>query len=194
MAKLLTEARVKFLAGIITESEYKQLNEMQDIAPELEAAGIGFEDGILGGVGSGGGGYYDYISDKISGYNLDQFNENEFNKWYDGFNKDSFNSFTYEKEFADENEYDINYDIISNIKPGIYNVGEPAYGGFAEIHDNGDITLYATPTLSDSDGKEFDAIFTLNSDGSVKSEMSKEELKSYLQQNTQNPSPSWGIV
>ena len=32
---------------------------------KLENAGFEFEDGILGGVGSGGGGYYDFISDKI---------------------------------------------------------------------------------------------------------------------------------
>jgi hypothetical protein len=193
--QFITEAaRMQKLAGIITESEYKQLSEMEDIASKLEAAGLNFNDGILGGVGSGGGGYYDSISDKISGYNLDKFDENEFNKWYDGFDKDSFNSFTYEKEFAEDNEYDIDYDIISNIKPGIYNVGEPAYGGFAEIHSNGDITLYATPTLSDGDGSEFNAIFTLNSDGSVKPEMSKEEVKNRLQQNVENPRAGWGIV
>ena len=29
-------------------------------------AGFDFDDGLLGGVGSGGGGYYDFISDKIN--------------------------------------------------------------------------------------------------------------------------------
>jgi hypothetical protein len=192
MKNTLTEARFQFLAGVINENEFKQLNEIEDIASKLESAGLNFDDGILGGVGSGGGGYYDFISDKISGYNLDKFDENEFNKWYDGFDKSSFNSTTYEK--ADFNDYDIDSDIISNIKPGIYNVGEPEYGGFAEINDNGDITLYATPTLSDGDGTKFDAVFILDSDGSVKPGMSKEEVKNRLQQNVQNPKAGWGIV
>jgi hypothetical protein len=40
--------------------------DLRDVADEIEAAGIYLDDGILGGVGSGGGGYYDWISDKIS--------------------------------------------------------------------------------------------------------------------------------
>ena len=49
--------------------------DLRDVADEIEAAGIYLDDGILGGVGSGGGGYYDWISDKISGYHIDRFNE-----------------------------------------------------------------------------------------------------------------------
>jgi len=187
MKKILTEARFQFLAGVINESEFKRLNEIEDIASKLEAAGLDFYDGILGSVG-GGGGYYDSISDKISGFKIDEFNEDEFNEWYDGFNKDSFNSVTYEK---DNGDYNIDYGVISSIKPGIYNVYE--YGGFAEIHNNGDITLYAFPTLSDKDGSVFDPIFTLNSDGNVKPEMSKEEVKNRLQQNLQKPG-TWSII
>ena len=65
--------------------------------------------------------------------------------------------------------------------------------GCAEIHSNGDITLYANPMLSDEEGNEFQPIFTLNSDGSVKPEMSKEEVKNKLQQNTQSPA-AWAII
>jgi hypothetical protein len=169
------------------------LKENQDITSDLENAGFEFGDGILGGVGSGGGGYYDYISDKISGFNLDKFNEKEFNTWYDNISKDSLNSFTYEKENSEENEDEIDYDSLKSFKPGIYNVGEEGYGGFAEIHSNGDITLYAQPTLSNLDGDEFKPIFSLNSDGSIKILISKEELKQHLQQNIKTPG-SWGII
>jgi hypothetical protein len=191
MKKTLTEARFQFLAGVINENEFKQLSEMEDITSKLEDAGLYFDDGILGGVGSGGGGYYDPASDKISGVKLDKFDENEFNTWYDGFDKDSFNSFTHVKEFSEENEDEIDYDSLSDLKPGIYNMTEE--NGCAEIHSNGDITLYANPMLSDEEGNEFQPIFTLNSDGSVKPEMSKEEVKNKLQQNLQKPG-AWGIV
>jgi hypothetical protein len=189
MKKTLTEARFQFLAGVINENEFKQLNEMEDITSKLEAAGMEFGDGILGGVGSGGGGYYDPTSDKISGYDLNEFNEDEFNKWYDGFDKDSFNSSTYDAESFDD--YGIDSNAISNIKPGVYSMSE--LEGCAEINSNGDVILYANPTLSDKEGNESISIFTLNSDGSVKSEMSKEEVKNKLQQNTQNPA-AWAII
>jgi len=114
--------RMQQLAGIIIEAEITK-----DIESELEKAGFGFDDGILGGVGSGGGGYYDRISDRISGFNGDKFNEDELNKWYDNFSKESFNSSTFSKEDLEENEYD--EAIISQIQPGIYKVGETAYGG-----------------------------------------------------------------
>jgi hypothetical protein len=189
MKKTLTEARFQFLAGVINENEFKQLNEIEDITSKLEAAGLDFSDGILGGVGSGGGGYYDPTSDKISGFKLDKFDENEFNTWYDGFDKDSFNSSTYDAESF--NDYEIDSNAISNIKPGVYSMSE--LEGCAEINSNGDVILYANPTLSDKEGNESISIFTLNSDGSVKPEMSKEEVKNKLQQNTQNPS-SWAII
>ena len=178
-------------AGIISENI--NLNKMQDIELRLVDAGFSFDDGILGGVGSGGAGYYDFISDKISGFRINKFDEKEFNKWYDGFNKDSFSSFTYTKEFSKDNEDGIDYETISDLKPGIYQVNEPGYGGFAEIHDNGDVTLYASPTISDDNGYEFKPIFSLNNDGSIKQEMSKEEVKKLLQQNIQTPG-SWSII
>jgi hypothetical protein len=65
--------RMQMLAGIITEGQYRaKLNEMSDegIADAIEQFGWYFDDGILGGVGSGGAGYYDTISDEISGYDL----------------------------------------------------------------------------------------------------------------------------
>ena len=183
--------RMQKLAGIISENI--NLNEMQDIESRLVDAGFSFDDGILGGVGSGGAGYYDFISDKISGFRINKFDEKEFNKWYDGFNKDSFSLFTYTKEFSKDNEDGIDYETISDLKPGIYQVNEPGYGGFAEIHDNGDVTLYASPTISDDNGYEFKPIFSLNNDGSIKQEMSKEEVKKLLQQNIQTPG-SWSII
>ena len=43
-----------------------------------------FDDGILGGVGSGGAGYYDNANDLIYGFNQKgPWNEEEFNKFYD---------------------------------------------------------------------------------------------------------------
>jgi hypothetical protein len=47
--------------------------------------------------------------------------------------------------------------------------------------------------LSDEEFNEFKPIFSLNSDGSVKPEMSKEEVKNKLQQNLQKRG-AWGIV
>jgi len=84
--------------------------DLRDIDKELVDAGIDSSEGILGGVGSGGAGYYDWISDKISGLHIDKFNEDEFDNWYDNFSKDSFNSFRYEKEFAYENEWEDIFD------------------------------------------------------------------------------------
>jgi len=182
--------RMQQLAGIINENLVNE--NLKNIESELENAGFEFEDGILGGVGSGGGGYYDFISDKISGINLDKFNEKEFNKWYDNFSIDDFNSFTYEKEYAEENEDGIDYDAVGEIQPGIYAVGEDD-NGFAKIEDNGNVTLYASPTLSDDGGEEFKIVFSLNTDGSIEQKISKEEVKNLLQQNTQNPG-TWGLI
>jgi len=197
MKKQLNEIhRMQQLAGIrpLNEISISNTNELRNIEAELEEAGLNFGDGILGGVGSGGGGYYDYISDKISGYNLDEFNENEFNSWYDGFSKDKFNEFTYEREEREENEDGVDYDMIKQIGVGIYLVGEQLeYGGQAEIDENGDLTVYAIPTLSDLDGDESFAIFTLRSNGSIKPEIDKNELMNKLKENIENPG-TWGIV
>lgn len=155
-----------------------------DITKQLEEAGLYFEDGILGGVGSGGGGYYDYISDKISGFHLDKFDEDEFNNWYDNLSKNSLNSATYYRELGEENEDEINYDLIKEIGKGIYNIGEE---GLAEIDEEGNITLYAIPTIV---GR---TIFTPISMYNNIVKIDKNELKELLQQNITKPM-SCGIV
>ena len=177
----------------INESKIKINEELKNIAPELESAGFSFDDGILGGVGSGGGGYYDFISDKINGYNIDEFNEDEFNKWYDSFSLDNFNNSVYVKEFGEENEDGIDYDLISQTPPGFYNVGAPGIGGFAQIKDNGDVILYANPTLSDMDGEEYYPIFSVDATGNIVKDISKEEVVTKLKQNLESPG-SWAII
>jgi hypothetical protein len=145
----------------------------------------------LGGVGSGGGGYYDFISDKINGYDIDEFNEDEFNKWYDSFSLDSFNSSNYDNEMMDD--YEIDRNKISQIPPGFYNVGARGLGGFAQVKDNGDVILYANPTLSDMDGEEYYPIFSVDTTGNIVKNMSKEKVATYLKQNLENPG-SWAII
>jgi hypothetical protein len=193
--QLLSEefSRMQKLAGIISEIKALNPKSMIDIESELEAAGFMFDDGILGGVGSGGGGYYDFISDKINGYGTNTFNEDEFNKWYDNFSLEDFNSVDYDNEMIDD--YDIDSSQISQISPGFYNVGEPGYGGFAQIKDNGDIILYANPTLSDMNGPAllYYPIFSVDGTGNIVKNMSKEEVASKLRQNSENPG-SWAII
>jgi hypothetical protein len=173
------------LRQLVKEEIGKVLNENQNILSTLEQAGLNFDDGILGGVGSGGGGYYDDISDKISGYNLDKFDERSFNAWYNSINKDSLNSHTYESEFSEENEDGIDYEFISNkIKPGIYDLGDNI--GYAEIISDGSVTVYAIPSL-DGGNFEYEPIFSLDSNGNIKPKMSKEKVKSMLKQNTTKP-------
>ena len=184
--QFITEAkRMQKLAGIL-------INENKNAESEFGNAGFSFEDGVLGGVGSGGAGYYDFISDKISGFNLDKFDENEFNKWYDNFNINSFNSSTYDKEDIEANDIDLNQ-LMLTLGPGIYDIGELGYGGHAKIDKDGTITIYATPTLSDKDGMEVIPIFSLNNNGTIKPEVSKEEVKNKLKQNIQD-SGAWGII
>ena len=155
----------------------EQLKDIKDI---ITKAGINLDDGILGGVGSGGAGYYDFLSDRIVGPQGGKFNEEEFSKWYDNFSKEDFAEFRYEKEFSEENEDGVNYDMIGQINPGIYAVGNM---GYAQIHDNGDIQLFATPTLGDDDiTKELEPIFTMDSNGNAVPAMDREEVKSKLQQ------------
>jgi len=50
----------------LTEGIIKE--EIRDVEDILVKAGFSFDDGILGGVGSGGAGYYDNVNDKIYGY------------------------------------------------------------------------------------------------------------------------------
>lgn len=151
--------------------------QLKDIEGILEKAGFNFEDGILGGVGSGGAGYYDQVNDAIIGFNGDQFNEEAFSKWYDSFSKDSFNSFRYSQE--DLADYEINKDVISQINPGIYAVGEV---GYAEIHNDGDVEVFAAPMLGDEEGNYPDEIFGMDSSGNPVPKMDKEEVKTKLQQ------------
>lgn len=154
--------------------------EITDIQDIIVKAGINLDDGILGGVGSGGAGYYDFISDKISGFNFDKFDENEFNNWYNNFSKEDVSSTRYEKEFSEENEDGVNYDMIGQINPGIYAVGDM---GYAQIHDNGDVELFATPMLGDEDiNKELEPIFTMDSSGTPVPAMDREEVITKLKQ------------
>ena len=137
-------------------------------------AGFMFDDGLLGGVGSGGGGYYDFISDKISGYHIDKFDEEEFNNWYDNFSKKDFNSIVYDSKKMED--YGIN---PSGLPRGIHQLRD---AGAGEVMDDM-ITIYAYPTLSDEDGGEFITIFSLDKDGNIVPEISKEEVKAKLASN-----------
>lgn len=169
--------------------QLKTMKNLQNIEKELIEAGFNFEDGLLGGVGSGGGGYYDFVSDKISGFNLDKFDENEFDQWYDGFSKDSFNSVRWIKEYSEENEDNIDYDSIK-LKQGIYRVGNY---GLAEICNNGDVVLYSPPFLSKVEFDELFIIFTMNAEGKVEEVIGKEEVKNILKKNV-DKSGDWGII
>ena len=137
-------------------------------------AGFMFDDGLLGGVGSGGGGYYDFISDKISGYNIDKFDEEEFNNWYDNFSKKDFNSIVYNSKKMKDYRID-----PSGLPKGIHQLQD---AGAGEVMDDV-ITIYAYPTLSDEDGGEFITIFSLDKDGNIVPEISKEEVKEKLASN-----------
>ena len=107
------------------------------------------------------------------------------------FKLNSFNShFQYFDELQDE--YDVDVNIIKTIKPGFYRIGEPGYGGYCKVGNDG-IILYAAPTLSDEEGNEFDEIFGLDSNGNIVKSLSKEEVKSKLQQNVEEPG-AWGII
>ena len=103
--------------------------ELRDAEDILVKAGFRFDDGLLGGVGSGGAGYYDFTNDKIYGYNQSgPWNEEEFSKFYDNF---EFNSNLYDRE---EMEEDLEIDtsiIFDGLDNGIYAVGDM---GYVEIH------------------------------------------------------------
>lgn len=184
------------LAGILTENEYQtkikllenQNSNLRNIENELEDAGLNFDDGILGGVGSGGAGYYDNISDKISGFNLDEFNEEEFDSWYDNFSINDFNNI----EYKSDGEDDIDYGMIGRIGEGVYAFGDPNQGGFVRILPNGNFKLYASPVLSDNEGNSF-PIFSLDDKGDIVVNIDKEELKDKLKQNLTSPE-EWAIL
>ena len=137
-------------------------------------AGFSFDDGLLGGVGSGGGGYYDFISDKISGYHIDKFDEEEFNNWYDNFSKKDFNSLVYNSKLM--GDYGID---PSGLPKGIHQLDT---AGAGEVMDDM-IVIYAYPTLSDEDGGEFITIFSLDKNGNIVPRISKEEVKAKLSSN-----------
>lgn len=177
------------LIKILKEIKIKNINNpdyLKNILPELIEAGYSFDDGILGGVGSGGGGYYDSISDKISGYNLDEFNEHEFNNWYDNFTKNSFNKYTYTGEDSGN--------LLQQVGSGIYSVKDNEMElGYAEVHSNGDVTLYSTPTLTNINNDEYLPIFQLRSNGYIERSISKTDLEHKLKENINNPA-SWAII
>jgi len=150
--------------------------ELRDVENILVKAGFNFEDGLLGGVGSGGAGYYDGVNDDIYGYNQSgPWNEEEFNKFYNNF---SFNSNVYEKEFAEENDYPYDFDMVAQmVKPGMYAVGD---NGYVEIRSNGDIEIYAIPQLSDKEGREFLPAFKMDASGKAIPQFSKDEMRKML--------------
>jgi hypothetical protein len=159
-------------------SDVEKLNEnkliKEDQTDLFVKAGFSFDDGLLGGVGSGGGGYYDFISDKISGYYIDKFDEEEFNNWYDNFSKKDFNSIIYNSKKMEDYEID-----PSGLPKGIHQL---ATAGAGEVMDDM-ITIYAYPTLVDENGGEFITIFSLDKDGNIVPEISKEEVKAKLASN-----------
>ena len=158
--------------GNIDFTENKLLKE--DQTDLFVKAGFIFDDGLLGGVGSGGGGYYDFISDKISGYNIDKFDEEEFNNWYDNFSKKDFNSLVYDSKLMGDYEID-----PSGLPKGIHQLDT---AGAGEVMDDM-ITIYAYPTLVDENGGEFITIFSLDKNGNIVPEISKEEVKAKLASN-----------
>ena len=150
--------------------------ELKDVEDILVKAGFNFEDGLLGGVGSGGAGYYDGVNDEMYGYNQSgPWNEEAFNKFYDNF---SFNSNVYEKEFAEENEDPYDYDMVAQmLNPGIYAINDE---GYVEVRSNGDIEIYAIPQLSDEDGREFLPAFKMDASGRAIPQFSKDEMRKML--------------
>ena len=152
-------------------AENKLLKENQEDL--FIKAGFNFNDGLLGGVGSGGGGYYDFISDKISGYNIDKFDEKEFNNWYDNFSKESFNNNIYTQEEMREEGID-----SLKLPKGIHQLRD---NGAGEVMDDR-VIIYSYPTLSDFDD-EFITIFSLDKDGNIVPRISKEEVKAKLSSN-----------
>jgi len=144
--------------------------ELRDIEDILVKAGFRFDDGLLGGVGSGGAGYYDLVNDAIYGYNQSgPWNEEEFNKFYDNF---EFNSNLYDSEDLEDLEIS-----QPQLDKGIYAVGDD---GYVQIHSNGDVEIYATPQLSDEDGREFLPAFKMDASGRAIPQFSKDEMRKKL--------------
>ena len=149
--------------------------ELRDAEDILVKAGFRFDDGLLGGVGSGGAGYYDFTNDKIYGYNQSgPWNEEEFSKFYDNF---EFNSNLYDRE---EMEEDLEIDtsiIFDGLDNGIYAVGDM---GYVEIRSNGEVEIYATPQLADEEGREMLPAFKMDASGRAIPQYSKDEMRKML--------------
>lgn len=201
--KSLNDLKYQILNSRLINPNNK-LNELEiakpvfNILPKLKEIGFGFDDGLLGGVGSGGGGYYDSISDKISGFHLDKFDINEFNNWYDNFTLDSFNS---NNQIFDEDEagdWGIDYNELSKIKNGWYglNFGNDEDNGafFIKNNQNGEIEteIYSYPALSSNDDETFIPFINIRNGRIIKT-ISKNEVIKKLQENINSPG-SWGII
>ena len=144
--------------------------EIRDVEDILVKAGFRFDDGILGGVGSGGAGYYDNANDLIYGYNQSgPWNEEEFNKFYDNF---EFNSNLYDSEDLEDLEIS-----QPELDKGIYAVEDM---GYVRIHSNGDVEIYAIPQLSDEDGRVFLPAFKMDASGKAIPQFSKDEMRKML--------------
>jgi len=149
--------------------------ELRDVEDILVKAGFRFDDGLLGGVGSGGAGYYDKVNDDIYGYNQSgPWNEEKFNKFYDNF---EFSS-NYYGDTAEFEDLGIDANIIFNeLDDGIYAVGDE---GYVEIRSDGDIEIYATPQLSDEEGREILPAFKMDAMGRAIPQYSKDEMRKIL--------------
>ena len=185
--------RLQKLAGISEIKIEPQVFEpIKGYEDEFEKAGFYFDEGILGGVGSGAHGYYDAVSDRISGRYLNEFNEDEFDKWYDNFNINDVKSFTYPNKESVETNTSINMDqLLSTLEPGMYDLGERL--GYIKLGKNGSITKYAMPSLVSDSGDNYMRMFKLDSLGRVRPKMDKEKIKNILQKNLQDPG-DWFIL
>tara|TARA_B100000282_G_scaffold90956_1_gene63831 strand:- start:19 stop:543 length:525 start_codon:yes stop_codon:yes gene_type:complete len=148
--------------------------ELRDVEDILVKAGFRFDDGLLGGVGSGGAGYYDFTNDKIYGYNQSgPWNEEEFSKFYDNF---SFNSSLYDEEEMEDFGIDTNI-IYNELGNGIYAVGDM---GYVEIRGDDEVEIYATPQLADEEGREMLPAFKMDASGRAIPQYSKDEMRKML--------------
>ena len=144
--------------------------ELRDVEDVLKKAGFRFDDGILGGVGSGGAGYYDNANDLIYGFNQKgPWNEEEFNKFYDNF---EFNSNLNDSEDLEDLEIS-----QPELDKGIYAVEDM---GYVRIHSNGDVEIFATPQLAAEDDSEFLPAFKMDASGRAIPQFSKDEMRKKL--------------
>ena len=152
----------------LTEGVIKE--DLRDVEDILKKAGFRFDDGILGGIGSGGAGYYDNANDLIYGYNQKgPWNEKEFNNFYDNF---EFNSNLYDNEDLEDLEI-----LQPELDKGIYAVNDM---GYVQIHSNGDVEIFATPQLAAEDDTEFLPAFKMDASGRAIPLFSKDEMRKML--------------